>query len=118
MQHLKTQDFRSACEVMGIDPNLSFDHLPEPYRIRSLKSHKRDVVADGINKERDFVINHTNREQRTYIPIFRKNSFGRWYYYSYNNFPLSIVSSYLVFDSYDSMIHFVEIILKENLMDE
>lgn len=121
MEQLKTQDFASACEVMGIDPNLSFDHLPEPYSTRSLKSHKRDVIADGINKEIDFVIEYTHdSNQQKFIPLFRKNSSGRWVCndFSRTHYLFTVVGSRIVFKNYEAMRHFVEIVLKEDLMDE
>lgn len=114
---LETVGYISACKVMGVEPVTNFDHIPEPYRKRSENGHKKDVIADAINKETKFVP-YGDPGQLNFLPIFRQEDSGR-FVYDHDKVWIQnmIIVPRLAFKDYDSMKRFVDIVLEENLLD-
>lgn len=113
---LKTVDFPTACGVLGM-PQLrpQVSTITDNYQKLTNDFYEMNVLADAINKERNFVPDFTNRNQRKYSVWF-------WYDpssgvgFSYDVYDrwgtCSAVGSRLCFDSSEMARYFGEMVVR------
>jgi hypothetical protein len=115
---LKTKDFASACKVLAIEPVLpEVAHLPEQYQKRRIDDHIKEVMADAINKETEFIPNFGDVDQWKYFAVFRyKGPSVGWvyddYYYCAQD---SGVGSRLVFKNSEICKYWANLVIKLKL---
>lgn len=103
MNHLET--YESACETLGIDPNLLpiVSHLPEQNAKAILAFHKLSIISEAAWKIEGKEIDWGNRyrDQYKYYPCFSPlNSESGFLYYGFDfGVSLSYVGHRLVFPS-------------------